>query len=65
MTMKEVIDKICKSMFLEQQELAKLLGISATSISLYRNGTRVPRLPVVRKILDFAKKNKVEVTLHM
>lgn len=56
---KRIRTKLC----LEQDELAKLLGISKSAISNYERGIRVPRIKIVRKLRDLAKENNIEFNM--
>lgn len=64
MTISESVIKLRRSLGLEQQELAEILGITHTSISNYENGKRHPRIRIVRKMLELAKKHKIKLTLE-
>lgn len=37
---------------MSQEELGKLLGVSKVSVSGYENGTRIPSLDILNRILD-------------
>lgn len=60
----ETIKKMRLSLCMEQKEFAGLLGISVSSISHYETSIRKPRLPVVRKLLDLARKHKIKVDIE-
>lgn len=38
---------------LSQRELAKALGVAASTVAHYETGRRTPSLPLARKIADF------------
>ena len=52
-TFKVVIAKLRKERKLTQAELAKILGVSASTVSMWENGERAPVHAMVKKIADF------------
>lgn len=58
----KAVKKIRLELFKSRAELATLLGISAQSIFHYETELREPKLHIVKKLLDIAKKNKINVT---
>lgn len=48
---------------LSQEDFAKIIGCSQTAISAYEVGQRIPRYDILKRINDFAKKNKIKVDL--
>ncbi|MBX4189699.1 helix-turn-helix domain-containing protein [Candidatus Parcubacteria bacterium] len=63
MTFGEKIKEMRESLRYSQQEFAGLLGISQTIVSQYELGRKNPSLPVLRKIVKFAKTNKYKIKL--
>lgn len=57
----KAIKMIRQALCLEQQEFAKQIGVTKSSVCNYEKGIRMPRLPTIRKILDLAKKNKIKI----
>lgn len=64
MSSADTIKKIRISLCLNHKEFADLLGVSAASISLYEKGERKPRFPIIRKLIELAKKQKISVTVE-
>lgn len=64
MSTASTIKRIRLCLCYEQKEFGELIGVSKQSVSHYENGVTTPRLPVVRKIMDLAKKNKLSVKVE-
>lgn len=62
MSSSEAIKLVRRSLCLEQSEFAQQIGVTTGSVCNYEKGLRTPRLPIIRKILDIAKKNKIKVS---
>lgn len=62
MSSSEAIKLVRKSLCLQQSEFAEQIGVTTSSVCNYERGIRTPRLPIIRKILDLAKKNKIKLT---
>lgn len=60
-TIAEAIKKIRWDLRLSQEKLAKELGCAQTAISAYELGQREPIYRILKKLDEFAKKNKVKV----
>lgn len=58
------IKKIRLHMCLEVSEFARLLSMSKSAIWHYERGSRLPRIPTVRKIMNLAKKHKIKVSVE-
>lgn len=63
MTTAENIKNLRKHLCMSQVELARLVGVTVCTISLYENGKRQPSYPTVRKLLEIAKKHKIKLTI--
>lgn len=63
MTLSENIKHIRSTLRLSQRELANEIGCSQTAISSFEMGTKNPSYDTVKKISDFAKKQRVKVQL--
>lgn len=61
MTVAEIIKNLRTILCLEQQEFGELVGVTKSSICQYEKGNRLPRRPVIRKIIELAKKHKVKI----
>lgn len=59
----ERIKNLRLRMGLGQDEFAKLLNVTVSTISNWEHGRRVPRMPHIREIIELAKKNKIKLTL--
>jgi transcriptional regulator with XRE-family HTH domain len=64
MTIDQTIKKLRLTLCLEQQEFGMLIGVTKSSVCNYEQGNRKPRLPVIRKMMELAKKNKIKITLE-
>ena len=62
MKIKDTIKYLRRSLVLEQKEFADLLGIDKSSICNYEHGTRKPRIPIIRKMLELAKQHKLKIS---
>lgn len=62
MTPAEAIKKIRWELRLSQTELARQIGCNQNAISFYESGKRSPGYEVLKRLNDFAKKNKLNVT---
>lgn len=62
MSAAQAIKRIRMALLFEQEEFAELIGVSKQSVCNYEKGVRQPRLPVIRKILEVAKKNKIKAS---
>ncbi len=62
MGLSETIKKIRQTLCLEQDEFAKLIGVSKGSICHYEKGQRQPRMPILREIIALAKKHKIQIS---
>lgn len=58
------IKNLRMSLMMDKIELARELGVSITTICSYENGKRRPKLSMVRKMRDLAKKNNIEISLE-
>lgn len=57
----ECIKNIRMSLGLNQSEFGLEIEKDRTSICLYESGKRKPSFPTIRKIVEFAKKNGIEI----
>ncbi len=64
MSASETIRKVRIYSHLDMDEFAKEVGINRSSISRYEKGSQKPRMSVIRKIMDIAKKNNIEVSIE-
>lgn len=55
------IKDIRKKLGLTQNEIARMIDIDESSMSLYMHGKRNPSIPTMRKIVDLAKANGLQV----
>lgn len=65
MTASEALKKIRSMLYLSQRELADELLITKSTICNYEKGKRNPSPPTIRKILAFAKKNNIKISLNI
>ena len=64
MNITSTIRQIRRNMYLNQVEFAHLLGISKSALCLYEKGTRIPRLPTIKKLTDCAKKVHIKLSVN-
>ncbi len=64
MLMQDSIKKLRLSLCLDQKEFGDMIGVDKSSICNYEKGLRKPRLPVIRKMMELVKKNKLKFTLE-
>ena len=64
MNINETIKKLRMALCLEQAEFGELIDVSKCTICNYEAGRRKPRLPIIRKMMEIAKKNKVKIELE-
>ena len=57
------IRKLRLLLCLEQHEFAELMGVVTGTIWSWEHGTRRPRLPKIRKMVELAKKNKLKIDI--
>lgn len=57
----ETIKNLRLQLFLDQKEFAEIIGIKKGTVSNYENGYRKPRLPIIRRMLELARKNKIKL----
>jgi DNA-binding XRE family transcriptional regulator len=58
------IRKLRLTLSLQQNEMAKKIGVSPSAICAWEQDRRLPRLPHVRAMLELAKYNKITLTLE-
>lgn len=64
MSASETIRKIRIHSHLGVEEFAKELGIDKGSVSRYENGFQKPRMNVIRKIITYANKKNIQVSVE-
>lgn len=62
MTSAHAVKSIRLTLGLNHEQFAELFGITASAISHYEAGRRVPRANLVKEILNLAKKHKIKVS---
>lgn len=63
MTLGESIKSIRIKLRLSQRELAEAIQCSQTAISSFELGTKKPSYDVLKKISEYAKENKIKISL--
>lgn len=63
MNIGDTIKRVRNEAKMTQVEFSKSLEISQTAVTEYERGIRTPSLKVAKKIIDFAKQNKIKLTL--
>lgn len=64
MSAADTIKKIRINLYLERWEFAELLNITTSAVGYYETGKRIPKLSIVKKIQELAKKNGMEFTVE-
>lgn len=60
----KTIRNIRNKVMLDQSQFGKLVGVTGAAIGHYERGQRIPRFPVIRKLMDIAKKNGITVKVE-
>lgn len=61
MTTADNIKNLRKKLCVSQSQLAREIGITPSMISCYERGTREPSYSTVKKLIELAKKNKINL----
>ncbi len=61
MTPAQCIKKMRLRLHVNQTEFAKMIGKDKTSVCLYESGKRTPGFPTIRKIIELAEKNGLNI----
>lgn len=64
MSAAESFKKIRMELCLNRTEMGKILNVTSSSISCYERGVRHPSCSVIRKAVEFAKKNKLKINFE-
>lgn len=64
MTISECIKNIRFHLGVNQTEFSSLIGKDKTSVSLYESGKRKPGFNALKKIVDLANKNGMNITFN-
>jgi predicted transcriptional regulator len=64
MSASQTIKKIRLTLCLDQDEFAKLVGVTKSGISKYESGYRHPRMKTIRKMKQLAEENNIEVKVE-
>jgi DNA-binding transcriptional regulator YiaG len=64
MSCAEITKKIRVALQLEKQEIAGILDASPSAVGHWEAGRRIPRMPVIRRYMELAKKNKIKVSVE-
>lgn len=64
MSVGETIKKIRTNLYLEKIEFAELIGVTRTSVGYYESGKRMPKLQIIKKIRELAKKNGMDYSVE-
>lgn len=59
-----IFKRIRYALMMEQKEIAKELGITKAAYSLYEKGERMPRVPILRKIIEMARRVDLNYTFE-
>ncbi len=60
----KTIKTIRRNLYLEVSEFARLIGVTPQSVYYYEKGQKMPKLKVIKKLLDLAKKNGMDYSLE-
>lgn len=64
MSAAETVKRIRITLCLEQEKLAREIKVTKQTVSNYETGKRKPKLSVIKKIMDLAKKNDISVKVE-
>lgn len=64
MPLANIIKNIRLSAGYSQRELAKEINIAQNSVSFYESGAREPTYKTLRKLVEFAEKHGIEITIR-
>lgn len=56
-----LIKKLRTKLILSQEEFAKLLGVSFSTVNRWENGKHEPTIKVKRRIVELCKENKIDM----
>jgi transcriptional regulator with XRE-family HTH domain len=60
-----IIAKVRRELGINQTEFARLCGIGSTQmVSKYESGRTLPKLEVVMRVIEVARKNNIAITLE-
>ena len=62
MNISECIKRIRFNAGLNQSDFARAVNINNVSMCMYENGKRKPSFPSIKKIVDFANRNGMNIT---
>ena len=57
----KMVISLRNKLVLSQEEMAKKLGVSFASVNRWETGRNLPTIKAKRKIIDFCKKNGVQL----
>lgn len=58
-----IIKKIRSNLFLTQEELASLIGVSFASINRWENGHHEPTMKAKRKLAELCRNSSIEMEI--
>lgn len=64
MSAAETVKRIRITLCLEQEKLAQKIQVTKQTVSNYETGKRKPKLSIIKKIMDLAKKNDIAVKVE-
>jgi DNA-binding transcriptional regulator YiaG len=64
MKVNENIKKLRLTLGLQQGEFGKIFSVTTSTVCNWESGRRSPRLPNIRKMVEFAKKHKIKLLIE-
>lgn len=64
MSAAKTIKQLRMGLYLEREEFAKLIGITKGAVFHYETGRRIPKLAIVKKMVDLAKQNGMDLSVN-
>ena len=58
----KAVKSIRMQLFKDRKQFAEMVGISQQSIIHYENSLRRPKLSIIKKMIDIAKENNIEIS---
>ena len=60
----KTIKNIRRNLYLEVKDFAHIIGVTRQSVYYYESGQRIPKLKVIKKLLELAKKNGMDYSIE-
>lgn len=61
MSAAKIIKDLRINLCLEQKQLAQIIGVTPAAIGNYESGSRIPRFSIIKKFIELAKQNGMDI----